>query len=343
MSQTGIVYNFCMSDTAIYDVLIIGGGPAGLTAAIYTSRAHLKTKVLAGQPPGGQLMWTTDVENYPGFPEGILGPELISKFRAQAERFSADFTDENVSSISGDVTSGFEAKTQDGNVYKAKTVIIATGADARWLGLESEQRLRGKGVSACATCDGFFFKNKVVAVVGGGDSAMEESNFLTKFATKVYVLVRGNEGEMKASKIMQKRALDNPKIEFMFNVEVQEVLGDSFVEGVKLLNSKSNETSSLDIQGLFLAIGHKPNTDVFKDFIDVGKGGYAETTQDTKSSKEGVFIAGDVYDYKYRQAVTAAGYGCMAALDAEKYITKKFGEKADSDTKNDVITAVFDA
>lgn len=307
-----------------YDVLIIGGGPAGLTAAIYTSRAHLNTKVIAGRPAGGQLLYTSDVENFPGFPEGIMGPELVAKFRTQAQKFGADVTDTNVVELSGSVSTGFEAKTEEGDVFKGKTVIIAAGADAKWLGLESEQKLRGRGVSACATCDGFFFKGKVVAVVGGGDSAMEEAIFLTKFATKVYVLVRGSKDQMRASKIMQKRALDNPKIVFLYDTEVAEVLGEDFVTGLKVKAVSSGEETVLsDVQGLFVAIGHIPNTGFIHDFVHVGKGGYLEASEEVKSSKEGVFIAGDVYDYKYRQAITAAGYGCMAALEAERYLAKQ--------------------
>ena len=308
----------------IYDVIILGGGPAGLTAAIYASRAHLKTLVLAGMPPGGQLMWTTDVENYPGFPDGIMGPELISKMRAQAERFNATFFNENVSKVEGSFAEGFKVTTESNNQYEGKTIIVATGASARWLNIESEQRLRGKGVSACATCDGFFFKNKNVAVVGAGDSAMEESTFLTKFANKVFVLVRGSENEMKASKIMKKRAMDNEKIEFIFNTEVAEVLGEEFMTGLKIKNRLDSTESTLDdVQGLFLAIGHKPNTDFLSDKIELLPSGYVNISENTRSSVEGIFIAGDVSDYRYRQAVTAAGFGCMAALDVEKFLAEK--------------------
>ncbi|MFZ5425098.1 MAG: thioredoxin-disulfide reductase [Patescibacteria group bacterium] len=309
-------------NSKIYDVLIIGGGPAGLTAAIYTSRAELSTFVFAGNPPGGQLMWTTEVENYPGFPKGVQGPELVNLMREQAKRFGTEFLDENVIKVEKCVE-GFCIETEDTQTFKGKTVIVATGASAKWLGLENEQRLRSKGVSACATCDGFFFKDKVVAVVGGGDAAMEESNFLTKFATKVYVLVRGDKESMKASKIMQTRAYSNEKIEFIFNTEVTDVLGENFVSGLKLLNSKTNEESTLEVQGLFVAIGHNPNTGFLKDVIEIDHVGYAVTKENTNSSLNGIFISGDVHDYRYRQAITAAGYGCMAALDAEKYLASK--------------------
>lgn len=314
----------------VYDVIILGGGPAGLTAAIYTSRAELSTLVIAGNPPGGQLMLTTDVENYPGFPEGIEGPKLIEAMRKQAERFGPKIIDENAAEIKGCEHKTFCVKTNAPHEYRAKTVIVSSGADAKWLDLPSEERLRGKGVSACATCDGFFFKDKVVAVVGGGDSAMEESNFLTRFASKVYVLVRKDKIGMKASKIMQRKAENNPKIEFIFNTKVKEVLGDQMVSGLKLVNNKTNEESELKIDGLFLAIGHRPNTDFLKGFIDLDELGYARATNRTVSSVEGVFIAGDVQDTKYKQAVTAAGFGCMAALDVEKYLAElESGEEKD--------------
>lgn len=311
----------------IFDVLILGGGPAGLTAAIYTARAHLKTLVLAGNPPGGQLMLTTEVENFPGFPNGIQGPELIANFRAQAARFGTQIVDENATSISGNVDELFKVHTDNHSTYTARTIIVATGASAKWLNLESEQRLRGYGVSACATCDAFFFKNKVVAVVGGGDVAMEDSCFLTKFASKVYILYRGEKHHLKASKIMQERALTNPKVEFMFNTEVTEVLGDKEVTGLKIKNNVTGGEETLPVQGLFIAIGHKPNTDFLKDFITLGKGEYAEVKDNVLSNIPGVFISGDVADYKYRQAITAAGFGTMAALDAEKFLAEREHEK----------------
>ena len=306
-----------------YDVIIFGGGPAGLTAALYTSRASLKALVIAGNPPGGQLMWTTEVENYPGFPDSIMGPELISNFRKQSERFDATFIDANVAAITGSFEEGFTVTTDLGGSHNGKTIIVATGASARWLELPSEQRLRGKGVSACATCDGFFFKNRVVAIVGGGDAAMEEAIFMTKFSPKIYVLVRGTQECLRASKIMQARALANHKIEFLFSTEIIEVLGEESVTGLKTINNKTQESTTLDdVTGLFIAIGHKPNTDFLKDFIDLGKFGYINVTDNTKSSQKGVFVAGDVADYKYRQAVTAAGLGCMAALDVEKLLSE---------------------
>ena len=307
----------------IFDVLILGGGPAGLTASIYTSRANLKTLVISGQPSGGQLMLTTDVENYPGFPDGILGPELIETFRKQSSRFNTEFKDENVVSVSGSKDKHFIVKTDSGNAYEGKTLIIATGATAKWLELPSEQRLRGKGVSACATCDGFFFKGKNVAVVGGGDTAMEEALFLTKFSPKVYVLVLGSQDKMKASKYMYAKASANEKIVFHFNTEILDVLGGEFVEGVKVVNNLTNETYVMeDVKGLFLAIGHKPNTEFLEGFVKLGKLGYIEVNDNTKTSEEGVFVAGDVSDYKYRQAVTASGLGCMAALDTEKFLSE---------------------
>lgn len=327
----------------VYDAIILGGGPAGLTAAIYSSRAHLDTLVLAGNPPGGQLMLTTDVENFPGFPEGVQGPDLINGMRKQAERFGAETHDDNVLSISGCSHKNYCVKTESGKEYVGKTVIVATGASAKWLNLDSEQRLRGKGVSACATCDGFFFKDKIVAVVGGGDASMEESTFLTRFATKVYVLVRKDKESMKASKIMQKKANDNPKIEFMYNTEVKEVLGDQLVEGLTILNNATNKEDTLKVDGLFVAIGHKPNTGYFKEFIDLDELGYAKSHNDTLSNKEGVFIAGDVHDRKYRQAITAAGFGCMAALDAERYIAEFSDEVVDdseAESKSKIVEKV---
>lgn len=305
----------------IYDVIIIGGGPAGLTAAIYTSRAFLSTLTIAGALPGGQLTTTTDVENFPGFPNGIQGPELINNMRAQAERFNTEFLNDDVISIEGDAEAGFTVISQNGTKLQSKSIILATGASARWLGLESEQKLRGRGVSACATCDAFFFKEKVVAIVGGGDASMEEATFLTKFASKVYVLVRGSKETMRASKFMQQKAFGNPKIEFMFNTQVTEVLGDKVVEGLKVLTGDTKEEKVMqDIQGLFVAIGHIPNTDFLKGFVDLDEKGFVKVTENTKSSKEGVFVAGDVADYRYRQAITAAGSGCMASLDVEKYL-----------------------
>lgn len=316
------MYNDVMQES-IFDTLILGGGPSGLTAAIYTSRAMIKTLVLAGNPAGGQLTTTTEVENFPGFITGVQGPELVADMRTQAEKFGTTCVNENVVKISGDAQKGFEVETDAGNTYKGRSVIIATGASAKWLGLESETALRGKGVSACATCDGFFFKDKVVAVVGGGDAAMEESTFLTKFASKVYVLVRGDEATLRASKIMKDRAQNNSKIEFVFNIEVTEVLGTDKVAGLRVMNNQTNEEKVMDdVQGLFVAIGHNPNTEFLKDFIELDPKGYIKVENVTATSREGVFAAGDVADYRYRQAITAAGLGCMASLDAIRFLAE---------------------
>lgn len=302
------------------DVLIIGSGPAGLTAAIYTSRAFLKTTVLGGRVTGGQLMLTTEVENFPGFPKGIMGPELIGNMRDQAKTFGTEFIDEDVVSISGDFTTGFSVQTDENKTFTAKSIIIATGATANWLNLPNEQRLIGKGVSACATCDGFFFKNKVVVVVGGGDTAMEEATFLTNFASKVIVLVRGEKEKLRASKIMQEKAFANPKIEFLYNSSVDDVLGEDVLSGLLIKNSLTGDTSTLECQGLFVAIGHSPATKFLNGFVELDDKGYLKVFDGTKTSKEGVFSAGDVQDHRYRQAITAAGMGCMAALDAQKYL-----------------------
>lgn len=310
-------------ENKIYDVLILGGGPSGLTAAIYTARAHLNTLVIAGQPSGGQLMLTSEVENFPGFPEGILGPDLVDNFRKQANRFGTEFVDENVMELKKCPSNLFGVRTDVKNVYIGKSVVVATGASARWLGLESEQRLRGKGVSACATCDGFFFKDKITAVVGGGDAAMEEANFLTKFSPKVYIIARKAQNELKASVYMLKKTSSNPKIEFIYNSEVREVLGGHSVEGIRIFNSQTGVESVLpDVKGLFVAIGHKPNTEFLKSLVDLGKMDYVAVKDNVFTAHDGLFIAGDVADYKYRQAITAAGFGCMAAIDAEKYLSK---------------------
>lgn len=310
-----------MSDK-IYDALIIGGGPAGLTSAIYTSRANLSTLVIAGRPSGGQLIDTTDVENYPGFPDGVLGPELISKFQSQAKKFGAIFVEENVTGVSGTVFNSFRATSDSNLIYSGKTLIIAAGTSSLWLGLESEQRLIGRGVSSCATCDGFFFKDVDVAVVGGGDAAMEEALFLTKFARRVFCLVRGTKDTMKASKIMVEKALNNQKIEFVFNTRVIDIIGQNKVEGIKVLNKITQEQSVLkNIKGLFVAVGHKPNTKFLEGFIELDNLGYIITKNNTITSKEGVFVAGDVSDRRYRQAITAAGLGCMAAIDVERYLS----------------------
>lgn len=305
----------------IFNVLIIGGGPAGLTAALYASRAELEPAVLAGSvAPGGQLMLTTEVENFPGFPEGIQGPELMANMTKQVERFGTQMIYEDVVSVDFSARP-FKVKTA-ASEYQAKAVIIATGAEANWLNLENEQRLRGKGVSACATCDGFFFKDKEVVVIGGGDSAMEEANFLTKFATKVTLVHRRD--EFRASKIMLKRAQDNPKIEFVTNVTVLDVLGDESVSGIKVKDNATGEERDIPAQGYFAAIGHTPATKIFQEAgITTNEKGYIVPQEFTQTNIEGVFVAGDVHDHRYRQAVTAAGEGCKAALDVEKYLAKE--------------------
>jgi thioredoxin reductase (NADPH) len=304
-----------------FELVIIGSGPAGLTAAIYSARAALSTLVIAGNPSGGQLTTTSEVENFPGFPEGVQGPQLVANMRKQAEKFGAQFVEQNVVKLEKNAGGTFGVVLDSNETVSAKALVIASGANAKWLGLDSEQRLRGKGVSACATCDGFFFKNKIIAVVGGGDSAMEEATYLTKFATKVYVLVRKSKEEMKASKIMQERALANPKIEFLFNREVLEVLGESMVSGLEIKDTQTGKQETLsDVQGLFLAIGHSPNTSYLQGFVDLDSVGYIKITNGTGTSEKGVFSAGDVGDPRYRQAISAAGTGCMAALDAEKYL-----------------------
>jgi thioredoxin reductase (NADPH) len=297
-------------------VVIVGSGPAGLTAAIYAARANLEPIVIAGSTPGGQLMLTSEVENFPGFPEGIDGPELMRRFREQAERFGTQLVDVDIERV--DLSTRPFRVWARGTEYRGESLIIATGASAIWLELESEQRLRGRGVSACATCDGFFFKDREIAVVGGGDSAMEESIYLTKFARKVHLLHRRE--DFRASKIMIDRALEHPKIEVHTNTEVEEVLGKSKVEGLRLRDTRTGEKSELPMEGLFIAIGHKPNTDVFRDWLEVDQKGYLAVHDHTRSRIDGVFIAGDVHDHRYRQAITAAGDGCMAAIDAERWL-----------------------
>jgi thioredoxin reductase (NADPH) len=302
---------------ARHRLVIVGSGPAGLTAAIYAARANLAPLVIAGVPSGGQLMLTSDVENYPGFPEGILGPELMDKFRAQAERFGTKFTDANVTQVRFDRWP-FELEAGREGTLHADSVIVATGANARWLDLPSEQRFRGKGVSACATCDGFFFKGKPLAVVGGGDSAMEEATFLTKFATHVTVIHRRD--GLRASRILEARARANPKISFRFSSEVVDVLGRESVEALRVKDLGTGAVETLAVGGLFVAIGHDPATGVFRGALELDERGYLKTHEITRTSVDGVFAAGDVYDHRYRQAVTAAGLGCMAALDAEKWL-----------------------
>jgi len=300
----------------MYDTIIIGSGPAGLTAAIYASRAKLKTLVVAGAKWGGQLMLTTEVENFPGLKEAILGPDLMDNMWKQAKRFGAEMIFEDAAAV--DFSSKPFKVTAGGKVYEGKSVIIATGASATWLGLESEKRLRGKGVSVCATCDAAFFKDKKVAVVGGGDSAMEEALALSKFAREVKVIHRRD--KLRASKILQERAFNDPKIEFIWNSTVQDILGKDRVEGVRLRNVDSNEEFELACDAVFIAIGWKPETEIFKGKIELNQAGYIVAKDTTKTNVEGVFVAGDAQDYRYRQAITAAAAGCMAALDAEKYL-----------------------
>ena len=299
-----------------YDVIIIGSGPAGYTAAIYASRANLTVLMFQGYQVGGQLMLTSDVENYPGFEEGILGPPMMEKFEVQARRFGTEMIPEDVTAI--DFSQRPFRLTTDSGEYLARTIIISTGASAKWLGLPSEQLLQGRGVSACATCDGFFFKGKDVAVIGGGDTAMEEANFLTRYANHVTVIHRRD--SLRASKIMQDRAFRNPKISFIWETDVIEVLGDDAITGLRLRNVKTGEESVLPVQGLFLAIGHEPNTGLFKGVIDMDQKGYIVPVEYTMTNIPGVFAAGDVTDHRYRQAVTAAGDGCRAAIDLERWL-----------------------
>jgi len=298
------------------NMLILGSGPAGLTAAIYAARANLAPIVIAGHQPGGQLTITTDVENYPGFPDGIQGPELMERFRSQAERFGTTVVDAEAERV--DFSSRPFRVWAAGAEYRAQAVIVATGASALWLGLESEERLRGHGVSACATCDGFFFRDREVAVVGGGDTAFEEALYLTRFASRVHLLHRRD--EFRGSKIMQARVEASPQIEIHRSVIVEEVLGDEQVAGVRLRSTKTGEVTELPVQGFFLAIGHRPNTAPFEGWLEKDEKGYLVVEHETHSRIEGVFIAGDVHDHRYRQAVTAAGDGCRAAIDAERWL-----------------------
>jgi thioredoxin reductase (NADPH) len=312
-------------------VIIIGSGPAGLTAAIYTARANLSPLVIEGEPsstsdqPGGQLMLTTEVENYPGFPEGIMGPDLMQNFRSQAERFGADFLTQKVTRVDFS-SSPFQVWIGDANTedasYSADAVIVSTGARSVMLELPNEFELVGHGLSTCATCDGFFFRDQEIAVVGGGDSAMEEATFLSRFASKVTIIHRRE--ELRASKIMQERAFSNPKIDFLWNHEVTQYIGDSKLEGITVRDVNSGEERNMDLSGLFIAIGHKPNTAIFINKLDLLDNGYIATQSDSSlTNVPGVFACGDVQDFTYRQAITAAGSGCMAAIDAERWLEEQ--------------------
>ena len=301
----------------MHNVVIIGSGPAGLTAALYTARANLSPLMIEGSQAGGQLTLTTDVENFPGFPQGIMGPQLIRDMRAQAERFDTVFQTADVTSV--DLSRRpFVLTVNDEETIHARSLIISTGASANLLGLDSESRLLGHGVSTCATCDGFFFRGQPIAVIGGGDSAMEEATFLTKFASHVTIIHRRD--KLRASKIMQDKAMNNEKISFRWNSAVEEMLGDEVVAGLRLRDSVTNDTATLDCKGVFVAIGHTPNTHIFRGQIEMDTNGYIRTSHGTATSVPGVFAAGDVQDPHYRQAITAAGTGCMAAMDAERFL-----------------------
>jgi thioredoxin reductase (NADPH) len=297
-------------------VIIIGSGPAGLTAAIYAARGGLEPVVISGNEPGGQLMLTTDVENFPGFPDAIGGPELMQNMRKQAERFGTKFIDAAVSSIDF-LSRPFKIKVEE-TVHTAEAVIIATGSSAMWLGLESESRLKGKGVSACGTCDGFFFKGKDVVVVGGGDVAIEEALFLSKLTNSVKVIHRRD--ELRAARIMQQRAFNNKKISFVWNSVIDEILGENKVKGIRIRNVHTNSPSIIMCDAVFVAIGHKPNTDFLRGKLELDDKGYVKKYEENNTNIDGIFVAGDVYDYTYRQAVTAAGSGCKAAIDVIKYL-----------------------
>jgi thioredoxin reductase (NADPH) len=301
--------------------VIIGSGPAGYTAAVYAARANLKPLLFTGQEPGGQLMITTDVENYPGYPDGVMGPQMMEDFRKQAERFGTRVRLEMINKVDfkGPI---HKIWTEGGEEIQAHTIIISTGASAKWLGLPSEQKYMNKGVSACAVCDGFFFRGQEVAIVGAGDTAAEEALYLSKLCPTVHMLVRRD--EMRASKIMQDRVKRTENIKMYWNTEVQEVIGGDEVEGLSVINNKTQEVSTIVVSGFFVAIGHKPNTGIFKDWLDMDEAGYIITKgKSSKTNIEGVFASGDAQDHIYRQAVTAAGTGCMAALDAERYLTEK--------------------
>ena len=301
----------------MHNVVIIGSGPAGLTAAIYTARANLSPLMIEGSQAGGQLTLTTDVENFPGFPQGIMGPQLIQDMRAQAERFGTAFQTADVTKVDLG-RRPFTVTINEEETVHARSLIISTGASANLLGLDSESRLLGHGVSTCATCDGFFFRGQPIVVIGGGDSAMEEATFLTKFASRVTIVHRRD--KLRASKIMQDKAMKNDKISFCWNSMVEEVLGDDVVTGLRLRDAVTNDTATLDCKGVFVAIGHTPNTQLFRGQLDTDANGYLQTSHGTATNVPGVFAAGDVQDPHYRQAITAAGTGCMAAMDAERFL-----------------------
>lgn len=315
--------------TPLYDVVVIGSGPAGYTAAIYAARANLRTLVIQGEQLGGQLMITSEVENYPGFEEGILGPELMDKFEKQARRFGAEMVPQDVTRVDFSQRP-FKLWTYN-KEYAGRAVIVATGASAKWLGLPNEQRLQGRGVSGCATCDGFFFREKEIAVVGGGDTAMEEALFLTRYASRVHLIHRRD--SFRASKIMIQRVMNHPKITIHFNRAVEDVIGENIVEGAVLRDTVTGATETLPLQGVFIAIGHQPNTSLFQGILEMDAVGYLKPIERTMTSIPGVFVAGDVDDSRYRQAVTAAGEGCRAAIDAERWLEEQ-GE-VDANTAED--------
>lgn len=301
-------------------ILVIGSGPAGHTSAIYASRGGFSTTVITGNQPGGQLTLTSEVENFPGFPHGIVGPTLMEEMKKQAERFGSQIIDDVISAVNFEAHKPLKVKGSE-KTYESDAVIIATGASAMWLGLETEQKLKGKGVSACATCDGFFFKNKNVVVVGGGDTALEEANFLTRFASRITIIHRRD--AFKASRIMQQRTFANQKIRIVWNSAVKEILGESKVEGIKIQNTQDGSLSTIECDGVFVAIGHRPNTEIFLDVLEIDEKGYIVRKDKTMTSFEGVFVAGDVHDHEYRQAVTAAGYGCEAAIDCTRWLERQ--------------------
>ena len=303
----------------IYDVIIIGSGPAGYTAAIYTSRAKLSTLLISGSLPGGQLMTTSEVENYPGFPNGIFGPELMMNMRQQAERFGANFLDDEVTKVDFR-TSPLKIKTHS-QLFRGEAILVCTGASPRKLGITGEQQFAGRGVSYCATCDGPFFKGEDIVVVGGGDTAIEEATFLTKFGKSVKIVHRKQ--SLRASKILQEKAFENPKIDFLWNHVIADIIGDKKIKSVVARNIVTGKEQTIPAGGLFVAIGHEPNTEIFRGHLELDDKGYIILKDHTLTSVEGVFAAGDVHDYRYRQAITAGGFGCMAALDIEKWLTEK--------------------